>query len=140
MTARNSTLKHGKPLKRTALQRNTRLERKGGSMFKLTADDKAQWEWMAAQRPQPCDVCGYRTHSRCHIIARSHGGSVLDNVIWLCEDHQIGDGLRRRGCHSLQEKRHLAFMAELEAEGNPVNLSAVASAHTAQWRKETGRG
>ena len=132
--AHNSTLKPGKPP-----QRNARLRNRGGPMFKLTAEDVAQWEWMAAQRPQPCDVCSYPTYSRCHIIARSHGGLVLGNAVWLCEDHYIGDGLRRRGCHSLQEKRHLAFMAELEAEGNPVNLFAVAAAHTARWRKETGR-
>ncbi len=122
------------------IARHTPLRNRGGSMFKLTAEDVAQWEWMAEQRPQPCDVCGYRTYSRCHVIARSQGGLVLDNVVWLCEDHYMGDGLRRRGCHSLEEKRHLPFMAELEAEGNPVNLFAVATAHTARWRKETDHG
>ena len=118
------------------IARQTPLRNRGGTSFKLTPEDIAQWEWMGEQRPQPCDACGYRTYSRCHIVARSHGGLVVNNIVWLCEHHDVpGVGLVR-GCHTRQEKRHLTFMAELEAEGNPVNLFAIAAAHTAQWRKE----
>ena len=133
-------------MKRTALpqrtkpMKRTRLNNRGGSMFKLTPDDRAQWAWMGDRRPQPCDVCGYRTYSRCHVIARSHGGLVLNNIVWLCEHHHAPDGVVVLGCHSRQEKRHLAFTAELEAEGNPVSLFVVAAGHTAQWRKEVKGG
>ncbi len=101
-------------------------------MFKLTADDKAQWKWMGEQRPQPCDVCRYRTYSRAHLIARSQGGRVLDNIVWLCEDRFRRAGLHIGGCHPWQEKRTEAFMAEVL-----LDLFAIAAAHTAQWRKET---
>ena len=42
---RNSTLAPGKPLKRSRIKRNTPLRNRGGSMFKLTDDDRAQWKW-----------------------------------------------------------------------------------------------
>ena len=138
--AHNSTFRERtKRMKRSAL----RNRGKRGSMFKLTPDDKAQWKWMGERRPQSCDVCGHPTYSRCHLISRSHGGLVNGNIVWLCEPHlQIGLGPPEgfsTGCHARQEKRTLAFMAEMEAEGNPVNLFAKAAGHTAQWREETGR-
>ena len=140
MTNRNSTLAPStKPLKRSWIKRNTPLRHGNGTAFKLTADDKAQWKWMAKQRPVACDVCRYPTYSRCHLDARGSGGRVNDNVVWLCERHSVSNVRPLPGCHSRQEKRTSAFMAELEVEGNPVDLYAIAAAHTAQWRKETGR-
>ena len=124
----NSTLAPGKPLKRSWLKRKTRLERKGGSMFKLTADDKAQWKWMypMTQERGPCDcecgVWGYR--HRAHLIPRSRTGMVLDNVALLIP-----------ACHDAQEKNTGRFCIHRN-----VDLYAIAAAHTAQWRKEAGRG
>ena len=97
-------------------------------MFKLTADDKAQWKWMgqlARGQRLPCDGCG-KTLAwllRCHLLARGSGGRVIDNIVLLDVP-----------CHESQEKR----TAKYEAEHN-VDLPAIAAAHTAQWRKETGR-
>ena len=125
MTARNSTLKHGKPLKRTALQRNTRLERKGGSMFPLTADDKAQWKWMKpmTEKLGPCDCeCGrWGYRERAHLIPRSKTGMVVDNVVLLFST-----------CHKSQEKRTEEYCID-----RGVDLHAKAEGWTAQWRKET---
>ena len=125
MTSRNSTLAPGKPLKRTRLERNTRLDRKGGSMFKLTADDVALWKWLAKLtygERKPCDGCGVWGYLfRCHLLARGSGGRVIDNIVLL-------DFM----CHNKQEKQTAKYEAEMG-----VNLYAIAAAHTAQWRKET---
>ena len=125
MTSHNSTLAPGKPLKRSWLKRKTRLERKGGSMFKLTADDIALWWWLGkltkGQR-LPCDGCGVcRYLFRCHVLAKGNGGRVIDNIVLL-----------DIWCHDRQEKKTEQFNAEMG-----VDLYAIAAAHTAQWRKET---
>ena len=127
-------------MKRTALpqrtkriERKTRLRNRGGTSFKLTPDDKAQWKWMKPMTEElgPCDCeCGrWGYRQRAHLHARGNGGRVLNNIVLLLPL-----------CHSLQEKRMRAFVAELAAEGRPVDLHAKARGHTAQWRKETGRG
>ena len=109
-------------------------------MFKLTADDKAQWKWMGsyAKEPHRCDGCRRFTYlSRAHLLAKSRGGRVLNNIVLLCEiETSPADDMRvtNVGCHGKQEKRTEKF----EAEHN-VDLYAIAAAHTAQWRKETGR-
>lgn len=113
-------------LKRTPIGRHTRLRNRGGSMFPLTDDDKAQWKWMYPMTPErgPCDGCavwGYLM--RCHLLARGNGGRVIDNIVLL-----------DIGCHERQEKRTALYEAEMD-----VDLHAIAAAHTAQWRKETGR-
>lgn len=140
MTNRNCTLSPGKPLKRSRLERKTRLRNRGGRMFKQTLDDRAFWRWLRERCPQPCDVCAYPTRSRCHCVPRSRGGLDLNNTVYLCEDRHaiVNDdpvGKPIRGCHSKQEKRCGAFCVE-----TGVDLYAIAAAHTAQWRKETGRG
>ncbi len=121
--------------------RKTPLRNRGGSMFKLTADDKAMWNWLGeyAKNPHRCDGCGWFTHlSRCHLLAKGSGGRVVDNIALLCEqeivDTDLGP-LAIAGCHTLQEKRTDAFIAETGRD-----LYASARGHTAQWRKETGRG
>ena len=133
----NSTL--AAPTKPIA--RHTRLHNRGGSMFKLTADDKAQWKWFGeyVKRPHRCDGCAHYTYlSRCHLLAKGKGGRVIDNIALLCEGEIVGTDLGPLaipGCHELQEKRTERFEAE-----TGVDLYAKARAHTAQWRKETGRG
>ncbi len=124
--AYNSTLRAStKRLKRTPIARHTRLRNRGGTMFKLSADDKALWKWMGLltrSERLPCDGCGKVTWlSRAHLLARSRGGRVIDNIALLCG-----------GCHEAQEKRTEQFIAEIG-----VNLYAKARGHTAQWRKET---
>ncbi len=96
-------------------------------MFKLTADDKAQWKWMgelAKACRQPCDGCGWVLWlMRCHVVPRGRGGRVIDNIVFLdC------------ACHDAQEKKNEQYEAEMD-----VDLHAKARGHTAQWRKETGR-
>lgn len=114
--------------------RKTRLHNRGGTMFKLTADDKAQWKWMgtlARSERLPCDGCGrFAWLSRCHLLAKSKGGRVIDNIALLCEDTPCIPG-----CHPRQEKNVDRF---IEQTGR--DLHAKARGHTAQWRKETGRG
>jgi hypothetical protein len=96
-------------------------------MFKLTADDKAQWAWMKPRTEEcgPCDcecgVWGYR--QRAHLIPRGRGGMVLDNIALLLPV-----------CHDEQEKNTGQFCIH-----HNVDLYKKAAAHTAQWRKETGR-
>ena len=124
---RNSTLASGKPLKRSRLERKTRLRHGRGTSFKLTADDIALWWWLGeltkGQR-LPCDGCGvWRYLFRCHLLARGNGGRVVDNIALLDV-----------GCHEAQEKRTDQFNAEMN-----VDLYAIAAAHTAQWQKETGQ-
>ncbi len=120
----NSTL--AAPTKRIA--RRTCLHAKGGSMFKLSADDEAQWKWMypMTQERGPCDcgcgVWGYR--QRAHLIPRSRTGMVLDNIALLIPV-----------CHDAQEKNTGPFCTHRN-----VDLYAIAAAHTAQWRKETDGG
>ena len=125
--AHNSTLAPGKPLKRSWIKRNTPLRHGHGTAFKLTADDVALWKWLrelTRDQRLPCDGCGKTLWLfRCHVLAKSKGGRVLDNIVLL-----------DLGCHDRQEKR----VAKYEAEHN-VDLYAIAAAHTAQWRKETGR-
>ena len=126
MTSHNSTLAPGKPLKRSWLKRNMRLRHGNGTAFKLTADDIALWWWLGKLTKGvrlPCDGCGvWRYLFRCHVLAKSQGGRVIDNIVLLDV-----------GCHESQEKR----VAKYEAEHN-VDLYAIAAAHTAQWRKEAG--
>ena len=122
MTVWNSTLKPGKPPQRT-----TRLRNRGGTMFHLSADDRAMWRWLGeltkGQR-LPCDGCGvWRYLFRCHLLARSRGGRVIDNVALLDVE-----------CHRRQEKKTEQFNV-----ANDVDLYAKARGHTAQWRKETER-
>ncbi len=103
-------------------------------MFKLTADDKAQWKWMGTltrSERLPCDGCGrFAWLSRCHMLAKSKGGRVLNNISLLCEDTPCIPG-----CHPRQEKNTDQF---IEATG--VNLYAKARGHTARWRKEVEHG
>ena len=118
--AHNSTL--AVPTK--PIDRHTRLHNRGGTSFKLSPDDKAMWKWLGQliKERLPCDGCGRITWlSRCHLLARSRGGRVGDNIALLDP-----------GCHDLQEKRTDQF---IEATG--VNLYAKARGHTARWRKET---
>ena len=109
------------------IARKTRLRNRGGTSFKLTPDDKALWKWLGeltkGQR-LPCDGCGATRYLfRCHVLAKSRGGRVLDNIVLL-----------DLGCHERQEKRTEQF----EAAHN-VDLHTKARGHTAQWRKDTGR-
>jgi hypothetical protein len=123
----NSTLKPGKPP-----ERRTRLRNRGGTSFKLSADEKVMWKWLGhlIKERLPCDGCGRITWlSRCHLLAKSRGGRVINNIALLCEDTPCIPG-----CHSRQEKDTDRYV---EATG--VNLYAKACGHTAQWRKETGR-
>ena len=94
-------------------------------MFKLTPDDKAQWKWMrklAGPWRQPCDGCGKILWLfRCHVLAKSRGGRVTDNIVLL-----------DRACHELQEKNTARYEAE-----TGIDLHAKARGHTARWRKET---
>lgn len=127
--AHNSTLSAPtKPLKRTPIARHTRLRNRGGTMFKLTADDKAQWKWMKPMTEErgPCDCeCGrWGYRQRAHLIPRSRTGMVLDNIALLLP-----------ACHDEQEKNTGRFCILRN-----VDLYAKARARTAQWRKETGRG
>ena len=135
MTSRNSTLATStKPLKRSWLKRNTPLRYRGGSMFKLTADDKAMWKWLGLLtigQLLPCDGCGRTAYlSRCHLLARGKGGRVIDNIGLLCQHTPT-----HPGCHLRQEKNTDRYI-----EQTGVDLYAIAEAHTAQWRKETERG
>ena len=127
--AHNSTLSNRK----APLQQKTRLHSKGGTSFKLSPDGKAMWKWLGqlVKERLPCDGCGRIAWlSRCHLLARSRGGRVGDNIALLCEDTPCIPG-----CHPRQEKNTDQF---IEATG--VNLYAKARGHTARWRKETGRG
>ncbi len=123
MTVWNSTLKPGKPP-----QRRTPLRKRGGSMFPLTADDKAQWKWMKpmTEKLGPCDCGCYRWGYcvRAHLIPRSRTGMVLGNVALLLPL-----------CHEAQEKNTEQFCINRN-----VDLYKKAAAHTARWRRETGRG
>jgi hypothetical protein len=109
------------------MARNKRIKSRGGFMFPLTADDRAQWKWMypMTQERGPCDcecgMWGYR--HRAHLIPRSRTGMVLDNVVLLIP-----------ACHRLQEKNTGQFCVL-----RGVDFYEKAAAHTAQWRKETGR-
>ena len=118
-----SQLKRGKPL-----TRKTRLHAKGGSMFKLTADDKAQWKWMKPRTEDcgPCDCeCGcWGYRQRCHLVARSQGGRILDNVVFLLPV-----------CHDEQEKNTGRFCTDRR-----VDLIEKAKGWTAQWLKEVEYG
>ena len=93
-------------------------------MFPLTDDDKAQWKWMklATEVCGPCDCeCGkWGYRQRAHLIPRSRGGKVLDNIALLLP-----------GCHKKQEKNTGQFCVHRN-----VDLYKKATAHTAQWRKE----
>lgn len=115
----NSTL--ARPTK--AIARHTRLRNRGGSMFKLTADDKAQWKWMFqfTEVSGPCDCeCGrWGYRHRAHLIPRSRTGAVLDNVALLLPV-----------CHDEQEKNTERFCVRRD-----VDLYAKARGHTAQWQK-----
>ena len=117
-------------MKRTAIKRKTRLRNRGGSMFPLTAEDKAQWRWMKplTESQGPCDCeCGrWGYRQRAHLHAKGSGGHVVNNIVMLIP-----------ACHDRQEKRTNAFMAELAVGGWIVDLYAKARAHTIQWRKET---
>ena len=110
------------------IARHTPLRNRGGSMFKLTADDIALWWWLGELTKGhrlPCDGCGvYRYLFRCHLLAKGNGGRVIDNIVLL-----------DIGCHESQEKRTAAYEAEMG-----VDLYAKARAHTAQWRKEIEGG
>jgi len=105
------------------IARHTRLRNRGGSMFKLTADDKTLWKWLSVYREsRHCDGCGawgFFLH-RAHLLAKSRGGRVVDNIALLCG-----------GCHEAQEKKTEQFIAE-----TGIDLYAKAHGHTAQWRKE----
>lgn len=97
-------------------------------MFKLTADDKAQWKWMypMTQERGICD-CGcwrWGWRQRAHLHAKGNGGRVLNNIVLLLPV-----------CHDAQEKDTDRFEATMN-----VDLHAKARGHTAQWRKETGCG
>ena len=127
MTVWNSTLKPGKRLKRTPIARHTRLHNRGGRQFKQTDDDAKYWNWLAHQMQWllPCDGCAiHKWVTRAHLIPRSRGGHDCYNIALLCIP-----------CHRAQEKRTDAYIAE-----TGVDLYEKAAAHTAQWRKETGRG
>ena len=67
-----------------------------------------------------CGVWDYR--HRAHLIARSHTGMVLNNIVLLIP-----------ACHGEQEKNTNPFCTHRN-----VDLYAIAAAHTAQWRKEKG--
>ena len=138
MTNRNSTLAPPtKRLKRSRLERKTRLRNRGGRMFKQTPDDKLYWDWFKWRR-LACDACGYWPASAAHLMKRGSGGKDLHNLVWLCESHSEPDNYGRtwiQGCHPQQEGRTDAFVNEIG-----VDLYAIAAAHTAQWRKEKGRG
>ena len=115
-----SQLKRGKPI-----ARHTPLRHGNGTSFKLTADDKAQWKWMKqfTEVSGPCDCeCGrWGYRQRAHLIARSRGGRVLDNITLLLPV-----------CHDEQEKDTEQFCVH-----RGVYMYKIAAAHTAQWRKET---
>ena len=123
---KRTPIKRGKPLARKSRLKSNR----NGSMFPLTAEDKAQWRFMKPMTEYlgPCDCeCGrWGYRQRCHLHARSRGGRVENNVVLLVAR-----------CHGGQEKRTNSFMAELAANGRIVDLYATARQHTAQWRKET---
>ncbi len=108
--------------------RKTPLRNRGGSMFKLTPDDKAQWKWMKpfTEVSGPCDCeCGrWGYRQRAHLLARSRGGRVVDNIVLLLPM-----------CHDEQEKNTEQFSVL-----RGVDLYQKAAGHTAQWREETGRG
>ena len=135
MTSRhNSTLAPStKRLKRSWIKRNTPLRHGHGTAFKLTRDDVALWKWMgelARGVRLPCDGCGRWAYlSRCHLLAKSRGGRVLNNISLLCEDTPCIPG-----CHDRQEKNTERFIAQ-----TGVDLWVKAHGHTAQWRKEKGR-
>ena len=134
MTSRNSTLATStKPLKRSWIQRNTPLRHGHGTAFKLTRDDVALWKWLrelTRDQRLPCDGCGvWRYLFRCHVLAKSRGGRVLNNIALLCEDTPCIPG-----CHDREEKNTERFIAQ-----TGVDLYAIAAAHTARWRKEKGR-
>ncbi len=122
-------------MKRTALPnrtkpmaRKTQLRNRGGSMFKLTPDDKAQWKWMyhftevLGQCDCECGHWGFR--QRAHLLARSRGGRVLDNIALLLPM-----------CHDEQEKDTERFCVRRR-----VDLYQKAAGHTAQWREEIKGG
>ena len=125
-----------KPMKRTAIGHN-----RGGSSFKLSADDKAMWRWLGnyARTPRACDGCGRTARlSRAHLWAKSRGGRVVGNIVLLCEQESVDTVLGTLaivGCHNLQEKRTDAFIMETGR-----NLYATARGHTAQWREEAKGG
>ena len=110
-------------------------------MFKQSADDKAFFAWLGRKirlERLSCDGCGrIAWQHRAHLDAKGNGGHDLNNIALLCPTNPF---LLRKGCRQRQEKRTDAFMAELAAEGRPADLYAKARGHTAQWRKETGRG
>ena len=127
--AHNSTL--AVPTK--PIDRHTPLRNRGGTSFKLSPDGKAMWKWLGlltiGQR-LPCDGCGrYQWLSRSHLLAKSRGGRVLNNIALLCEDT-----ITHPGCHPRQEKNTDRYI-----EQTGVDLYAKARGHTARWRKETGR-
>ena len=127
--AHNSTL--AAPTK--PIGRKTRLRYRGGTSFKLSADEKILRKWLGqlVKERLPCDGCGRITYlSRCHLLAKSKGGRVVDNIALLCEDTPCIPG-----CHPRQEKNTDQF---IEATG--VNLYAKARGHTARWRKEVEHG
>ena len=67
------------------------------------------------------------------------GGKDRNNLVYLCPDHFDADGLPVKGCHSKQEGRTAAFVAELSEAGTPVNLYAKARDYTERFdqkRKE----
>lgn len=106
------------------IARHTRLRNRGGSMYYLSADDRAMWNWLGELTKGerlPCDGCGvHRYLFRCHLLPRSRGGRVIDNValldVW---------------CHEQQEKKTEQFNA-----ANGVDLYAKARERTNQWRRE----
>ena len=134
MTNRNSTLAPStKRLKRSWIKRNTPLRNRGGSMFKLTPDDKAMWKWLGlltrSERLQ-CDGCARTLWLvRCHLLAKGNGGRVIDNIALLCQHTPT-----HPGCHLRQEKNTDRYIEE-----TGVDLRAKARGHTAQWRKEMDR-
>ena len=115
-------------------RRKTRLRNRGGTMFKLSADDKALWKWLGLltrSERLPCDGCARTLWLvRCHLLAKSKGGRVVNNISLLCQHTPT-----HPGCHSRQEKNTDRYIEE-----TGVDLYAKARGHTAQWRKEADRG
>ena len=124
MTSHNSTLAPGKPLKRSWLKRNTRLERKGGSMFPKRRD-KAYTDWI---KTLPCLL--FALH-KCwgpidpaHVFGtRATGAYDKGETVPLC-----------RKAHSEQEGRTFAFVIKWG-----VNVRRIAK-ELQRWYEEEVEG
>ena len=115
------------------------IKRKGGRMFKQSEEDKLYWDWFKEER-RACDVCGRWPASCAHLLKRSAGGKDRNNLVYLCEDRFDVEELPVKGCHSRQEGRTAAFIAELSEAGTPVNLYAKARDYTERFDRKRKEG